>query len=188
MELVCSLDHVLHLRCARNKVLWLFQPLRWSTFRPILDVLKFFGSNTPSRTLSWKWKGPPIYCDITSAISIAKNPMFHSRTKDIEIKYHFIREHVQGGIDIQDIPTDQQFGDIFIKPLAIERYKELRNDSGICPTLLKGECSPLLYPLPCMLYLIFLTRQRGRVICVILGGVNIYVGGPYETCHLLNLV
>ena len=36
-----------------------------------------------------------IYCDNTSAINISKNPMMHSKTKHIAIKYHFVRELVQ---------------------------------------------------------------------------------------------
>jgi hypothetical protein len=36
----------------------------------------------------------PIYCDNTSAISISKNPMMHSKMKNIPIKYHFLREQV----------------------------------------------------------------------------------------------
>ena len=43
----------------------------------------------------------PLFCDNMSAINISKNLVLHSRTKHIEIKYHFIREHVQKGtIDI----------------------------------------------------------------------------------------
>jgi hypothetical protein len=36
----------------------------------------------------------PIYCDNTSAINISKNPMMHSKTKHIPIKYHFLQEKV----------------------------------------------------------------------------------------------
>jgi hypothetical protein len=36
----------------------------------------------------------PIYCDNTSAISISKNPLMHSKMKNIPIKYHFLREKV----------------------------------------------------------------------------------------------
>ena len=39
----------------------------------------------------------PIYCDSTSAIAIANNPVLHSKTKHIEIRYHFIRYHVMNG-------------------------------------------------------------------------------------------
>ena len=40
----------------------------------------------------------PIFCDNISAIAITQNPVQHSRTKHIDIRYHFIREHVMNGI------------------------------------------------------------------------------------------
>ena len=40
----------------------------------------------------------PIFCDNTSAIAITQNPVQHSITKHIDIRYHFIREHVMNGI------------------------------------------------------------------------------------------
>ncbi|GKC77545.1 hypothetical protein Tco_1128319 [Tanacetum coccineum] len=39
----------------------------------------------------------PIYCDSTSAIAISCNPVQHSRTKHIAVRYHFIKEHVEKG-------------------------------------------------------------------------------------------
>jgi len=39
----------------------------------------------------------PIHCDNTSAINLSKNPILHSRTKHIEIRHHFLRDHVQKG-------------------------------------------------------------------------------------------
>jgi hypothetical protein len=47
----------------------------------------------------------PIMCDNTSAIKISKNLIFHSRTKHIEIRHHFIRDHVKKG-DIELIYVD----------------------------------------------------------------------------------
>lgn len=67
----------------------------------------------------------PLDCDSTSAININKNPVLHSRTKHIEVKYHFIREHVQeGDIDIQYIPIDQH-GGILTKPLGVKGLQNL---------------------------------------------------------------
>ena len=40
----------------------------------------------------------PIKCDNTSVISISKNPLQHSRTKHIEIRHHFLKDHAQKGI------------------------------------------------------------------------------------------
>ena len=38
-----------------------------------------------------------IYCDNQSCIKLTENPVFHDRSKNIEIRYHFIRDYVQGG-------------------------------------------------------------------------------------------
>nr|GEV05098.1 retrovirus-related Pol polyprotein from transposon TNT 1-94 [Tanacetum cinerariifolium] len=61
----------------------------------------------------------PIFCDNTSAIAISNNPLLHSRTKHIDIMYHFIRDHIlKGDIELHFVPTDLQLADIFTKPLA----------------------------------------------------------------------
>jgi hypothetical protein len=49
-----------------------------------------------------------IYCDNQSCIKLSKNPVFHDRSKHIEIRYHFIKDRVQKGVVVlQYIPTDQ---------------------------------------------------------------------------------
>jgi hypothetical protein len=49
--------------------------------------------------LEVKYTAPiPIHCDNTSAINVSKNHVFHSKTKHIPIKYHFLREHVNNTI------------------------------------------------------------------------------------------
>ena len=60
----------------------------------------------------------PIHYDNTSAINLSKNPILHSRTKHIEIRHHFLRDHVQKGDCILEIvDTKNQLTDIFTKPL-----------------------------------------------------------------------
>ena len=55
-----------------------------------------------------------VYCDNSGAIDISKNLVQHSRTKHIEIRYHFIRDLVERKIlDLEYIPTDHQNADIF---------------------------------------------------------------------------
>ncbi|KAI3665330.1 hypothetical protein L6452_43954 [Arctium lappa] len=74
----------------------------------------------------------PIYCDSTSAIAIANNPVLHSKTKHIEIRYHFIRDHVMNGdIELHFIPTDFQLADIFTKPLDETRFNFLISELGM---------------------------------------------------------
>ena len=59
-----------------------------------------------------------VYCDNSSARDISKNPVQHSKTKHIELRYHFIRDLVEKKIVILEyIPTDRQNADIFTKPL-----------------------------------------------------------------------
>nr|GEU53193.1 retrovirus-related Pol polyprotein from transposon TNT 1-94 [Tanacetum cinerariifolium] len=67
-----------------------------------------------------------IFCDNTSAIAISNNPVLHSRTKHIDIKYHFIKDHIlKGDIELYFIPTDLQLDDIFTKPLAEPSFTRL---------------------------------------------------------------
>ncbi|KAI3757561.1 hypothetical protein L6452_05102 [Arctium lappa] len=74
----------------------------------------------------------PIYCDSTSAIAIANNPVLHSKTKHIEIRYHFIRDHViNGDIELHFIPTNFQLADIFTKPLDETRFNFLISELGM---------------------------------------------------------
>jgi hypothetical protein len=60
-----------------------------------------------------------LFCDSTSAISVAKNLVLHSKTKHIEVRFHFLRDHYDtGDIDLHHIDTQNQLADIFTKPLA----------------------------------------------------------------------
>ncbi|KAK6138905.1 hypothetical protein DH2020_027345 [Rehmannia glutinosa] len=60
----------------------------------------------------------PIMCDNTSAIAITENPVLHSRTKHIDVKYNFIRDLVEKkDITLEYISTDKQLADIFTKRL-----------------------------------------------------------------------
>ena len=50
----------------------------------------------------------PILCDNTSTTAMSENPVQHSKTKHIQIKYHFIREHVEdGNIEMLFVPREQ---------------------------------------------------------------------------------
>ncbi|KAI0522814.1 hypothetical protein KFK09_005199 [Dendrobium nobile] len=69
-----------------------------------------------------------IFCDNTSTIVLANNPVFHARTKHIEIDQRFVRDHIQQEtIRLLPISTIDQIADILTKPLATQRFKYLRS-------------------------------------------------------------
>ena len=63
---------------------------------------------------------------------MTKNPIQHSRTKQIEIRYHFIRDPVQkGDIELDFVSTNIQLADIFTKPLSDDRFCIIRRELGM---------------------------------------------------------
>jgi hypothetical protein len=79
------------------------------------------------------FKRVPLMCDNTSAISVAKNTLFHKRMKHLEVRHHFLRDHVKkGDIEIRYITTMGQLDDIFIKPLDASRFAVLRGETVVC--------------------------------------------------------
>nr|GEW47709.1 retrovirus-related Pol polyprotein from transposon TNT 1-94 [Tanacetum cinerariifolium] len=68
----------------------------------------------------------PMYYDLKAAIAISCNPVQHSRTKHIDVKYHFIKEKVEKGIvELFFVGTEYQLADLFTKALPEERFKYL---------------------------------------------------------------
>ena len=71
--------------------------------------------------------------DSTSAISLARNPVLHSRTKHIDVRFHFLRNHYEkGDIDLIHVATENQLADIFTKPLELSAFSRLRGELGVC--------------------------------------------------------
>ncbi|WVZ51745.1 hypothetical protein U9M48_002858 [Paspalum notatum var. saurae] len=69
----------------------------------------------------------PLLVDSTSAISVAKNPVLHSRTKHIDVRFHFLRDHYEkGDIDLVHVASENQLADIFTKPLEFGASVRLR--------------------------------------------------------------
>ena len=78
------------------------------------------------------FKQVSLLCDNESAVKLTNNPVQHSRTKHIDVRHHFIRDHQQkGDICIESIGTDDQLVDIFTKPLDEKRFCKLRNELNI---------------------------------------------------------
>lgn len=64
----------------------------------------------------------PILCDSKSAIAISVNSVQHSKTKHIDIRYHFLKDHVEKGtIEMYFVPTEFQLADLFTKALDEKR-------------------------------------------------------------------
>ena len=76
-----------------------------------------------------------IHCDNTSAISLSKNPVQHSKAKHIPIKYHYLRELAASKeIRLEYIPTQEQVANIFTKPLNRDVFEHLRKTLGVIPS------------------------------------------------------
>ncbi|WVZ83818.1 hypothetical protein U9M48_030918, partial [Paspalum notatum var. saurae] len=75
----------------------------------------------------------PLLVDSTSAISVAKNPVLHSRTKHIDVRFHFLRDHYEKrDIDLVHVVSANQLTNIFTKPLEL-------HVEGVDNALIKGE-------------------------------------------------
>ena len=74
----------------------------------------------------------PILCDNTSVINLSKDLIQHSRTKHIEIRHHFFRDHVKkGDVVITFVSTENQLADIFKKPFSEEHFIKIRHELGM---------------------------------------------------------
>ncbi|KAJ9544332.1 hypothetical protein OSB04_024039 [Centaurea solstitialis] len=90
---------------------------------------------TQLRDYGYNFNHIPIYCDSKSAIAITCNPVQHTRTKHIDIRYHFIKDHVERGtIELYFVKTEYQLADLFTKPLDEKRLNFLISKLGISST------------------------------------------------------
>ena len=70
------------------------------------------------RDFDLKFTKVSIFCDNTSTINLSINPIQHFKTKNIEIRHHFLRDHLQkGDISLEFVSTEDQLANIFIKSL-----------------------------------------------------------------------
>jgi hypothetical protein len=73
-----------------------------------------------------------IYCDNQSCIKLSENPVFHDRSKHIEIRYHFTHDYVQrGAVELQYISTEEQVVDILTKALNMGKFVFFRDKLGV---------------------------------------------------------
>ena len=83
--------------------------------RRLLSEIDYFDESKPTT----------IYCDNQSVQALAKNLVYHSRTKHIDVREHFIRERVLlGDITLQHCDSKENVMDIFTKPLGKELFEK----------------------------------------------------------------
>ena len=84
--------------------------------------------------LQQEQEGPTeIFCDNKATISMTRNPTFHSRTKHIELRHHFIRDLVANEeIVLKYCSTNEQLADILTKTLSKEKFCYFRGLLGVC--------------------------------------------------------
>ncbi|CAN6220900.1 unnamed protein product [Urochloa humidicola] len=79
-------------------------------------------------------KATVAYCDNVSSVYMSRNPVHHKRTKHIELDIHFVREKVAlGELRVLQIPSAQQFADVFTKGLPTSAFNEFH--SSLCVTV-----------------------------------------------------
>jgi hypothetical protein len=84
-----------------------------------------------------------IHCDNQSCIKLTENPVFHDRSKHIEMRYHYVRDMVQKNVlSIQYVLTAEQTTDIFTKPLSLTKFIYFRDKLGVAEnaSLAEREC------------------------------------------------
>ncbi|BBG99739.1 transposable element gene [Prunus dulcis] len=93
------------------------------------------------RDLQLSLSCPKLWCDNISAISLASNPVFHARTRHVEVDYHYVREKVvRQELDVRYLATHDQIADIFTKGLSIPRFQLLTSKLPVrsSPVSLRG--------------------------------------------------
>ncbi|GJS54500.1 retrovirus-related pol polyprotein from transposon TNT 1-94 [Tanacetum coccineum] len=116
-----------YLRQSYNMGLWYPKDSRFELIAySDADHAGFIWMHTQLLDYGYKYNRISMYCDSKSAIAISCNLVQHSKTKRIDIQYHFIKEHVEKGtVELYFVGTEYQLVDLFTKALPKERFEYL---------------------------------------------------------------
>ena len=77
-------------------------------------------------------KAPIIWCDNISALSLAANLVFHSRSKHVELEIHFVRDKVLAKeLDVRYVPSLHQLVNGLTKPLSMTHFCDIQSKLGV---------------------------------------------------------
>ena len=101
--------------CQNYKTLLLYPLLKQNTLLLCMLAKRRFGRLQDNIRL---------LCDSQSAIHLAKNPAYHSKSKHIPIKYHFVRQVItERGVSLEKVHTKENCADMFTKPVLLEKLR-----------------------------------------------------------------
>jgi hypothetical protein len=115
---------------------------------------EYIAANDASREAVWlkklsfgifsdKLETTVIHCDNQSCLKLTENPVFHDRSKHIDMRYHYIRDMIQRKIiKLQYIATNERVADILTKSLPLKQFVHLRGKLGVAEnaSLTEREC------------------------------------------------
>jgi histone deacetylase 1/2 len=94
------------------------------------------------KELGVRQRSPPVlWCDNIGATYLSTNPVFHARTKHIEIDFHFVRERVARKLlQVRFVSSKDQLADIFTKPLPLPLFDECKRNLNMSLVEIEGGC------------------------------------------------
>lgn len=77
-------------------------------------------------------RAPVLWCENLGATYLTANPVFHARTKHIEVDFHFVREKVaMGALEVRFVSSADQVADAFTKPVTKQMLEQLRHNLNL---------------------------------------------------------